>query len=48
MAKAFTAFAAAYFGLVLLKNGTIPKLANDAARGAGTLAGGLKNITTLA
>lgn len=46
--KGVLAFSVAYFGLVLLKDGTIPKLVTTAANGANQLAGGLKPITNLA
>lgn len=44
MGKAFAAFAASYFTLVLIKDGTIPGLAQDAARFIGDAAKGIKPI----
>lgn len=46
MGKAFAAFAASYFVLVLLKDGSLTKLIGDASAGAKDLAAGIKPITT--
>lgn len=48
MAKAFTAAAAVYLGLVLIKDGTAPKLVTDFANGLKDLIGGVKGLTTAA
>jgi hypothetical protein len=45
--KAFTAFAASYFVLVFLKDGTMVKLVQDASRGAQDLAKGAKRLTNI-
>jgi hypothetical protein len=45
--NAFVAFAASYFFLVGLKNGTVPKLANDINRGAQDLFKGGKTLTRI-
>lgn len=47
MGKAFAAFAASYFVLVLIKDGTIPGLAQDAARFVGDTAKGIKPISSV-
>jgi hypothetical protein len=47
MGKAFAAFAASYFVLVLIKDGTLPGLFQDAAKTAGDLAKGIKPISTV-
>jgi hypothetical protein len=46
--KGIVAFAVVYFGLVLVKDGTLPRLVTDAAKGTNDLIGGLKPITGLA
>lgn len=46
--KATAAFATSFFVLVLLKNGTLGNIMEDAAKGAEELAKGLKPITTVA
>ena len=48
MGKALAAFAAVYLGLVLLKDGTIPGLATDAARFVGDTAKGIRPISNVA
>lgn len=48
MAKGFTYFAAAVVVLVLIKDGTLPTLAKDAATGIGDLSKGLKPVTGIA
>jgi hypothetical protein len=45
MGKVVAAFATSYFVLVLLKDGTLPTIVQDAAKGASDLAKGLKPIT---
>lgn len=45
--KGVLAFSVAYFGLVLLKDGTIQNLVSTTAKGANQLAAGLKPITSL-
>jgi hypothetical protein len=45
MGKYVAAFATSYFVLVLLKDGTLPKIIGDAAKGAQDLAKGLKPLT---
>lgn len=47
VSKAFTAFAASYFVLVFLKDGTAVKLIQDASRGAQDLAKGAKRLTAI-
>lgn len=47
LSKAFTAFAASYFVLVFLKDGTMAKLVRDASRGAQTFTGGARRLTRL-
>lgn len=47
LSKAFTAFAATYFALVFLKDGTMLRLVNDASRGAKTLTRGARRLTNL-
>lgn len=46
--KGALAFSLVYFGLVLIKDGTAPRLVNDAAAGTRDFLGGLKPITGLA
>jgi len=46
--KGVLAFSVAYFGLVLLKDGTATKLVSTAANGTNQLLSGLKPITGLA
>lgn len=48
MAKILTGFAAFYLGMVLLKDGTLPSLVTDAARGATDFAKGIRPITNVA
>lgn len=45
--KAFTAFAATYFVLVFLKDGTALRLVQDASRGAQTFTRGARRLTQL-
>ena len=47
LSKGFTAFAASYFAIVFLKNGTLEKLTNDAARGARTFVKGSRTLTKI-
>lgn len=47
VSKAFTAFAASYFVLVFLKDGTLVKLSKDAQRGAETLLRGSRRLTKI-
>jgi hypothetical protein len=47
ISKAFTAFAATYFILVFLKDGTLLRLTNDASRGAKTFVRGSRRLTQL-
>lgn len=47
LSKAFTFFAASYFVLVFLKDGTAVKLIGNAADGAKTLAKGGRGLTRL-
>jgi len=46
--KGLAAFAAVYLGLVLVKDGTLPNLFNDAAKGASEFVRGIKPITNVA
>lgn len=46
--KGLAGFAAAVGVLMLLKNGAIPKLAGDAAKGASDLAEGTKSLAGIA
>ena len=46
--KGVLAFSVAYFGLVLLKDGTLEKLTTTAAQGTRQFLGGIKPITGLA
>lgn len=45
VSKAFTAFAASYFALVFLRDGTMEGLISDAARGARRLSRGGRRLT---
>lgn len=45
--RAFTGFAASYFILVFLKNGTLLKLTKDASTGAQHLVSGAKTLTKI-
>ena len=45
--KAFTAFAAAYFTLVFLKDGTLLKLTKQGGKMANTFVGGSRRLTRL-
>ena len=47
ISKAFTAFAASYFVIVFLKDGTMLKLVNDASRGASDLTKGARRLTKI-
>lgn len=47
MRKAFTAFAASYFAIVFLKNGTAERLVGTAATGAKQLVSGSKTLTKI-
>lgn len=48
MQKGIAYFATAVVVLVLIKDGTLPQLAKDAATGIGDLSKGLKPVTTIA
>jgi hypothetical protein len=48
LSKAFTAAAAVYVGLVLVKNGTLPSLVTTAAKGTNQFIGGIKGLTNAA
>jgi len=45
--KAFTAFAAVYFALVFLKDGTLLKLTKQAGKAANTFVAGSRKLTRL-
>jgi hypothetical protein len=45
--NAFTAFAASYFVIVFLKDGTMEKLVKDASRGAQDLTHGARRLTKI-
>lgn len=45
--RAFAGFAASYFVLVFLKDGTLLKLTKDASAGAQHLVGGAKTLTKI-
>lgn len=47
LSRVFTAFAASYFALVFIKDGTAVKLTKDAQRGAQTLLTGAKQLTKI-
>lgn len=47
LSKAFTAFAAVYFGLVFLKDGTLTRLARQLSRSIVTLLNGSRKLTRL-
>lgn len=47
LSKAFTAFAAAYFTLVFLKDGTAQRLVGTAAQGAQQFTRGARRLTRL-
>lgn len=48
MRNVFAAFAASYFALVFLRDGTMEKLINDGAKGARDLSRGLRGPAKLA
>lgn len=46
--KAVTAAATVYLGLVLIKNGTAPKLVTTTSKGVNQFIGGIKGLTNQA
>jgi len=47
LSKAFTFFAASYFAIVFIKDGTLVRLVNDGARFVKTLLRGSRKLTRL-
>jgi len=47
ISKVFTFFAASYFALVFIKDGTLLRLTNDISRGVKTLLRGSRKLTRL-